>query len=75
MDRTWAGSREAIREVVDRLPERTRLILALRYGEGLGVREVAEALDLTTGEARQAILRAVSEVHRVWSTRQPGMEA
>ena len=59
-----AHRRQIVAEAVERLPDRLRLILALRYCEGLGVRELAEALGLTPREVHRAISAAVTEVYR-----------
>jgi DNA-directed RNA polymerase specialized sigma24 family protein len=55
---------QIVSEEVDRLPEPLRLILTLRYCEGLGVRELAEILDLTPREVNRSISVAVSEIYR-----------
>jgi len=56
--------RQIVAEAVERLPDRLRLVLALRYCEGLGVRELAEALELPPREVHRAISEAVTEIYR-----------
>lgn len=56
--------RQIVADAVAGLPDRLRLILALRYCEGLGVRELAEALDLSPREVHRAIAEAVTAVYR-----------
>jgi DNA-directed RNA polymerase specialized sigma24 family protein len=56
--------RQIVSDAVERLPEPLRLVLTLRYCEGLGVRELAETLDLTPREVNRAISTAVTEIYR-----------
>ena len=46
------------------VPMSPRLLLALRYYEGLGVRELSCALGLSSQEVCQEISKAVSQVYR-----------
>jgi len=50
-------------EAIDRLPERARLLVALRYFEGLGLAELAAALGLPPAEVDRQITAAVTEIH------------
>ncbi len=56
--------RQIVTEAIEGLPESLRLVLTLRYCEGLGVRELAETLDLTPREVNRAISAAVTAVYR-----------
>jgi len=56
--------RQIVTEAIERLPEPLRLVLTLRYCEGLGVRELAETLELTPREVNRAISTAVTEIYR-----------
>lgn len=56
--------RQIVADSVERLPQRLKLVLALRYCEGLGVRELAETLELSPREVHRAIAEAVTEVYR-----------
>ena len=49
---------ERVRRALDRLADRDRALLVLRYWEDLPVSEVARSLDMTEGAARVALLRA-----------------
>ncbi|MBM4032554.1 MAG: sigma-70 family RNA polymerase sigma factor [Planctomycetes bacterium] len=51
------GRLDALRHCLERLPERGRQLLALRYEEGLSVREVAERTSRTLDAAYQALCR------------------
>jgi RNA polymerase sigma factor for flagellar operon FliA len=46
-------TRQLLREAVERLPERDRLVIALYYYEGLKVSEIAKVLDLSEGRISQ----------------------
>ena len=54
---------EIVAHAVEELPESAKLLLALRYYEGLGVEELSDALDLRTDEVSRQITTAVSEVY------------
>ncbi len=56
--------KQVVGEAIGGLPERQRVILALRYCDGLGVRELADAMQLTPREVNRAISSGVSEVYR-----------
>ncbi len=57
-----AEAREQIWLVFCQLPARQREVVALRYVEGWSTREVAEALDLTTGSVKRHLFRAVQRL-------------
>jgi RNA polymerase sigma factor for flagellar operon FliA len=46
-------TRQLLREAVERLPERDRLVIALYYYEGLKFSEIAKVLDLSEGRISQ----------------------
>jgi RNA polymerase sigma factor (sigma-70 family) len=53
--------RKQIREVMDELPERHRLVLEWKYLDKLAVREIAARLDLTEKAAESILFRARRE--------------
>ena len=53
-----------VADAVETLPERSRVLLALRYYEGLGVEELSDALGLTPKEVHGGISLAVTSIHR-----------
>jgi RNA polymerase sigma-70 factor (ECF subfamily) len=55
-------AREQLRAAMAQLPETQRLVVALRDVEGLETEEVAEALDITTGNARVLLHRGRSKL-------------
>jgi DNA-directed RNA polymerase specialized sigma24 family protein len=59
-----ASRRGIVSQALEGLPEGLRLLLALRYCEGLGVRELADALQLPPREVQRAMSAAVSEIYR-----------
>ena len=56
--------RQVVVQSMDQLPEQARMLLALRYYEGLGMDELAEAMGSNPGDIRQAIGKAVETVYR-----------
>ena len=50
--------KEAIRAAMDRLPPAPRLILVLRYQEGMSCREIAAILDQPLGTVKSNLFRA-----------------
>jgi RNA polymerase sigma-70 factor (ECF subfamily) len=52
-----------IRAALDRLPEREREILTLRYLEQLTTAEVAAILGISDGAVKMRLLRAVQRLH------------
>jgi len=54
-----------IRAALDRLPERDREILALRYLEQLNTAEVAAVLSITEAAVKMRLLRAVERLHKL----------
>jgi len=60
--------------LVRRLPAGTREMFALRFGEGLSVRETARVLGLGEDAAKQRFARALRSIRRELSTPQPARE-
>jgi RNA polymerase sigma-70 factor (ECF subfamily) len=56
--------RDAIRNVVDKLPEAYRRVIVLRYQDGRSFEEIARVLGVTANAARKLLLRAVERVQR-----------
>src|SRR5215813_957369 len=54
---------QRVREALDRLPERDREVLALRYLEQLSTREVAAVLGLSEGAVKTRHTRALQKLH------------
>ncbi|MCK4412054.1 MAG: hypothetical protein KAY32_00785 [Candidatus Eisenbacteria sp.] len=54
---------KVVAEAIDQLPERARLLVALRYFEGLGRMELSAALGLAEAEIDREITAAVTEIH------------
>lgn len=51
-----------MREAVNRLPERDRELIAMRYGADLTVRQIAELLEMTTTAVETALSRALARL-------------
>ena len=56
--------REAIRQVLDQLPEQTRLALEWKYLDKLSVKVIAERLDITEKAAESILFRGRKEFRR-----------
>ncbi|MFW2514005.1 RNA polymerase sigma factor [Demequina sp. SO4-13] len=54
----------AVREALDRLPERQRLAVTLHYFEGLTVDQVASALDVSSGTIKTQLSRGRAALAR-----------
>ncbi len=63
----WVLSLEERKSVVtsaiDQLPDPSRMLLALRYYEGLGIHELSEALGTAPEEVKQTIASAMNQVY------------
>ena len=53
-----AETARAVRDAIDKLPDRPRILLALRDIEGLSTAETAQALDLSEGAVKTGLHRA-----------------
>jgi RNA polymerase sigma-70 factor, ECF subfamily len=56
---------EMVRQALVRLPESGRTLLALRYGEGLKLREIAEILELSEATVSYRITIALDQMTRI----------
>ena len=55
---------EAVRRVLERLPEDYRRVLTLRYQEGRTFEEIGRLLERTPNAARKLLLRALERVQQ-----------
>ena len=55
--------KQIVAEAIENLPEQSRMLLALRYYEGLGISELAETLGSTQPDISRAIGNAVGTVY------------
>jgi RNA polymerase sigma-70 factor (ECF subfamily) len=55
----------ALREAVAALPERDQEIIRLKFGGGLGNREIAEIVDLNAGHVAVIVYRALRKLRRL----------
>jgi RNA polymerase sigma-70 factor (sigma-E family) len=62
---------ESLRRAIDRLPQRMRAAVVLRYYEDMTEAEVAEALGVSLGTVKSTVSRAVAKL-RTDSDLQPG---
>jgi RNA polymerase sigma-70 factor (sigma-E family) len=62
---------EALRRAVDRLPQRMRAAVMLRYFDDMTEAEVAEALGVSLGTVKSTVSRAVAKL-RIDADLQPG---
>jgi len=60
---------EIVRQALGRLPETGRTLLALRYGEGLKLREIAEILELSEATVSYRIAVALDQITRILEPR------
>ena len=61
-----ASDRERLAALVERLPERERELLALKYGAGMTNRAIAELLGLSESNVGTIVHRAVQTLRRDW---------
>lgn len=54
--------RDAVRELMEQLPERERTVLILRHYEGMTFERIAEALDLTSRTVQNCLRRARTRI-------------
>ena len=55
---------ERLRQSVATLPERQRMVVILRFQEGLGPGEIAEALDMPVNTVKSTLHRSLEELRR-----------
>lgn len=67
--------RERLRAALDRLPARDRTLLVLRYWEDQSVDAIAQALGMTEGAAKVALLRARRALAAILLAEEPVHEA
>ncbi len=58
--------RQAVRRIVDRMPEHLRLILTLGYFQQLPYAEIAQVLDIPVGTVKSRLHAAVQHFGRLW---------
>jgi RNA polymerase sigma-70 factor (ECF subfamily) len=63
-----AVERLTLAQAVDRLDERDRELIALRYGSDLAARQIAEVLDLRTNAVEVALHRALRRLRTLLET-------
>ena len=56
---------EIVRQALVRLPETARTVLALRYGEGLKLREIADILELSEAAVSYRIAVALDQITQI----------
>jgi len=54
--------RDALRRALQRLPERQRLIVMLRYYEDMSEREIAQILGVSVGTVKSTVSRAITKL-------------
>jgi RNA polymerase sigma-70 factor, ECF subfamily len=65
-DQSHASDRERLAALIERLPERERELLALKYGAGATNRAIAEVTGLSETNVGTIIHRAVQTLRRDW---------
>jgi RNA polymerase sigma-70 factor (ECF subfamily) len=63
-DGPTSGEEEALRHCVDRLPDKSRLLVRLRYRESLKVAEIASRIGSSTEAAQKALTRLRDALQR-----------
>ena len=53
----WADRRQALMECIDRLPDKSRQLLQLKYDEGLSLAAMAERLQRSVDGLKMALCR------------------
>ena len=61
-----ASDRERLAALVERLPDRERELLALKYGVGMTNRAIAELTGLSESNVGTIVHRAVQTLRRDW---------
>ncbi|MFH1144409.1 MAG: sigma factor-like helix-turn-helix DNA-binding protein [Candidatus Eisenbacteria bacterium] len=73
-DVTPSAGERIVRETLEGLPERARLLVALRFLEGLGLEDLSAALGLSPSDADREIGAALSAIEQALD-RASGKEA
>ena len=55
---------QIVKKLIDQLPERSKILIHLRDVEGFGYDEIAEIMELTTGEVKIGIYRARQAIRK-----------
>jgi RNA polymerase sigma-70 factor (ECF subfamily) len=63
---------EAVRRLLDRLPEDYRQVLQMRYTEGKSFEEIGRRMDRTANAVRKLWARAVERLQHEWDAEQAG---
>ncbi|WP_082127111.1 SigE family RNA polymerase sigma factor [Allosalinactinospora lopnorensis] len=64
-DPTWKSDlSDVVHRAIDRLPERQRAIVVLRYYEDMSEAQIADRLGVTVGTVKSTISRAVAKLRR-----------
>ena len=63
--------RLTLAQAVERLDERDRELIALRYGSDLSARQIAEVLDLRTNAVEVALHRALARLRKLLEAEEP----
>jgi RNA polymerase sigma-70 factor (sigma-E family) len=58
--------RDALGRALDRLPERQRIAVMLRYYEDMSEREIAEALGVSVGTVKSTVSRAMTRLRELY---------
>ena len=58
-----ASHREAIRHCLERLPDRGRAVLELRFADGLGYKQIGDQLGMTIEAVRKSLFRTKKQIH------------
>ncbi|MFO0837286.1 MAG: sigma-70 family RNA polymerase sigma factor [Phycisphaerae bacterium] len=66
-----AETQEAVRGMVNRMPEHLRAILILGYYQQLPYADIAEILDIPVGTVKSRLHAAVNHFARLWRARHP----
>ncbi len=62
-----AGDSQALYEALSRLPDQQREAVVLRYREGFSMKEIAEALQISTSGAKMRVHRGLDQLRTVLS--------
>jgi len=59
-------TRLAVKDVLDRLPERDRLVLVMSYWDDLSCQEIAEVMGVTANHVKILLFRARDRFSQAW---------